>query len=1219
MMFTLIAVALGGYVMIESAPDFSNYAVLTKNQQFDRNLARLRRVTSSRQFYLTTAEGMDLVSPGDNPPNSVLTQEEIFAAVSNLVTPGAATVDSTALSLGTTPRDPFIPSREWPESFWAASYNFVKNPAFYNPAERESKDPGAVNGYYVIEDANGNHSITRFDRFGRSQENILSADPTAPAGEQQYVDVSTSVDGTRVLAVTTLLSADPAFYDVVSFDTRGANRAFATAVGGPPSIPTSSCERVEWSPNADKIAFVRLLNKGPPAADDEFRIIIQTPERSAVPWDPIYENQVNTPPAASKFPNLDGIGRPRWSPDGNLLAFSACSPGAPMNGNCYILVYDFSRLQWAFPRQDGNGGVFNLVTDNPACLRDSVIAWGPKSNRLVYQQPSGQLVVASGIKAGPSAYLPVDPAYTFPTTANHQTVYQIRWAPNSLVPEGSENNVVLYLNQDGDIIRKNIAEPAGSFRRVAGGAYGGTGAELNRRYFEVSPGGTKLIYMSADRKGVHVVGLDGYDDREIIRITAPGKDLTEVGFMGIPPAWIYPKAGVRRLSPADLTTFDSEGWRKFTSVNSLFRGDSRFGRAYLQVRPPQAQGQFFFDNGTDGFRIDREDPTVTAVDTSGGNSPKILGKGAAAWDWRGSDFFAREMGDVTGGDPSDYFKQTVDQSGTTVLVTTGSGLAVSPDNQLIAVSKLMSPASTFPPDTSQFPVADLDVWVMEGNGGPDPPPTNLTPDTTDTAESAPSWSPDGRFVYFQREFQPDSRFIGNHASGIYRASRWGGSITRVAAEGSLAPAWNGERYISALEFYEPAVSPDGTRVAFVARERLLGLGSLAGTVGTTRVGEVVGSAVYVKDLIFNTAPVCLLRSYDSQIAEAMIGPEKNVYMGKALDGTQLTATYSNHTGNNAYSDHDFHRPSWSSEGQEIFVNRTYPMNNWFPKKHFRRPGNVGPLLVRDKNMLSLLDRSQIIRIKATHPWNSGGAGDAGITQLGDESFDPPLNNFDVIVQNKPDTGGIGGYEANPLGSGPGPVFDWTPHIPSCTPLPCDDEDIQILRGTPSVGATAFQRIQRDSPSALQAGASLFTDYVLSGYVRSKGGLGGLHSAQIMASVLNNQGLLVDLENQGSDRFQIGIVDVGGEDWTRFSAALRFGNGGIKGNADGWGDNPPYTIQLMLYSLGGVGASAEFTGIKMEKAYEFDKRAPTAFYPGWVLHSSSDIIDPSESSALIYER
>lgn len=1218
MMFTLIAVALGGYVMIESAPDFSNYAVLTKNQQFDRNLARLRQITSSRQFYLTTAEGMDLVTPGDNPPNSVLTQEEIFAAVSNLVTAGGATIDSTALSLGTTPRDPFIASREWPESFWGASYNFVSNPSFYSAAERESKDPAAIQAYYVVENASGNHSITRFDRFGRSQENILSADPAAGAGEQKYVDVSTSIDGTRVLAATTLLTQDPFYFDLVSFDTRGANRAFATAVGAPPMVPTSSVERVEWSPNADKVAYVLINDK---AGTPEYRLIIKTPERSALPWDPIAENRFNTPVAAFKFPDLDRIGRPRWSPDGSKVAFAACSPDPPFGGGCLLLVYDWSRRQWAFPRQDGNGGVSNLGADNPTCLQDSALAWGPEGDRLVYQDTTGQLVVASGIKAGPVGYLPVNPALTFPTGANHRDVRQAAWAPNALAPEGAKNNVVLYLNVDGDIIRKNITEPAGSYRRVAGSAYGGPGGvskEINRRYFQVSPGGTKLIYMHSGRKQVHVVGIDGYDDRPIVTISG-SDNLTEVGFMGAPRDWVYPSAGVRRLSPANLSSFDSEGWRKFTSTNSLFRGDSRFGRAYLQVRPPQAQGQFYFDNGTDGFRIDRTDPGVTALDTSGGNSPKVLGKGAAAWDWRGSDFFAREMGDVTGGDPSDYFKQTVDQSGTTVLVTTGVHLAVSPDNQLIALGKLMSPATTFPPDTSQFPLADLDVWVMESNGGPDPPPTNLTPDTTDTAESAPSWSPDGRFVFFQREFQPDSRFLGNHAAGIYRTSRWGGSITRVVAEGSLAPAWNGEKYISSMEFYEPSVSPDGTRVAFIGRERLLGLGSLAGSIGTTRVGEIVGEAVYVKDLVFNTAPVCLLRSYDSQIAEAMVGAEKDVLMGKTLDGTQLQADYADHTDLKAYADHGFHRPSWSADGQEIFVNRTYPMNNWFPKKHWRRPGNVGPLLVRDKNMLDLLKRSQIIRIKATHPWNSAGAGDAGITQLGDESFDPPMTNFDVIVQNKIDNPVFGGYESNPRGSGAGPVFDWVPHIPSCTPGPCKDDETQILRGTPSVGAFAYQRVQRDSPSSIQAGVSLFTDYVLSGYVRSKGGLGGLHSAQLMATILNNQGLLVNLEAPGSDKFQIGIVDVGGEEWTRFSAALRFSDSGVKGNAAGWGDNPPYSIQLMLYSLGGVGASAEFAGIKMEKAYEFKKRAPTAFYPGWVLHSSSDIIDPSDPAGLLYER
>ncbi len=1182
-MFTLIAVALGGYVMIESAPDFSNYAVLTRSIQFDRNISQLRQALSSRPFYLTTADGVF------NAPNEVLTQEELYHAVSQLVVQDGTTLDSSVLSLGTTPVDPFISSREWPEVFWNASFNFVANPAFYQESEREAKDVSAVQLFYVAQNGSDNHYVVRTDRLGRVPRNILSTDLTAGPGTQSYKTFSASPNGTRLLATTTLVTGNPARRDIVSFDSRGGNRSFATSV-----LSTHSADLAEWSPNGNRIAYVQTLDVfGIP----EKRLIIQSPEAGAAPFDPIALNRAS---GGVPFPLFEAMGRPSWSPDGQFVAVWARPQGL---GASYVLIFNWNRRQWTFPTQDPDGGVSGFPAQNIQCRTSGTpLEWSADGDSLIYSVDSSpNFRISADIPSGP----PVGPDPT--RRLAHDDIVQIEWAPQAAIPGSSENQIVFYLTDGGELIRKRLKDPATHFLTLADGVTVGAGPPFESRTFAISRGGTLIAYLKGNE--VRMVGIDGYHDRLVTTSLEPP---TEVGFLSSETDWVYASAGTRRLSQSDLSSFDHDGWRQFTSKNSLYPGDSRFGKAYLQVRPAQFEDQFFFDNGHDSFRLERADMTQNV----GGSAGKLLGKVETRWDWRGSDFIAREALDVTGGLAADLFKQTIDNIGTTVLITTGATPAFSPDNQLVVVSKAMVPVTTFPADSSQFPPLDTDLWLLDSNGSANPPALNLTADTTNTAESHPSWSPDGKTIYFQREFQPVSRFLGNHSSGIYSASNTGGSISQVVGEGSVPAAWNNNYYVSGLEFYEPAVSPDGTRLAFIARERLLGLGSLSSSIDTTRVGEIIGEAVYVKDLRFNSAPVCLLRSYDSEIAGLVDAPTQDFYLPPLRDGTKAQADPNNHAGKSAYADHGFHFPSWSPDGQEIFVNRTYPMNRWFPKKHFRRPGKIGPPALRDKNYLQIIQFSQLIRIKATHPWSTTGTGSDAVNKLIDESFDPPADNFTVLVQNLPDSPGFPDrYEANPQDPDPAPVFDWSPHLTA----PFPKEEAQILRASPSNGAYAFQRVSQDTPSALQSGVSTGTDYVLSGYVRTRGGLSGIHSGQVMCSLLNNQGLLVELTAPGENIFQTGVADVGGEVWTRFSAGIRFEPTQLKQGLGTWGDFPPFSISLMLYSLGGVGANAEFTGIKMEKAFHPQSRAPTVFGPGWMLHSSSLRQDPSRQNSFIFER
>jgi len=1192
MMFTLIAVALTGLIMVETAPDFSNYAVLAKGQEFDSNLETIRRLTSSNAFCITTCDnlGAGPATPG------IITAEDLLACFQQFVVSDGDTISSRETVITTIPRDPFVPARHWlsnsPQSkFWAVAYNTVSNPSFYRGTRKEAYLDKSYKLYYVrdfTDLGNLSHRIYRTDRFGISHEQVCYQSTQAKI---QQCDMSH--DGTSIA----FSSDQMRFTFQEDIFTVGTNYFIPRAVTNSDNIVApnvaSNFYGPRWSADGGYLGFARQEQIAPFKCD----LVLSPPMKinQALPWSHGATAVTTDSPGNFKF-----IGGISWSPPSQekgwrnksrYCAFIGQPSGAGINAELYI--YDIKNERNVFPlgfspyktHFDTLAADHDLKVVTPVWLETgeglAILIVAPNANRSL------QIIYNPG--RWPSPVTSITPLETGIWRVQNMMVQ-----PGETAATGS-TNWLIFENQLTGAICKNRIEPCKNPLVAANSKtpriVHSTPA-VKKGTLAVSQRGTRLAFVSAvDDTKAYTLGSDGSNLRLTVDCPEPILEVffstVETSWQGMPPdgSAQFPHAKV--ISTDDSRSrayFDANTWRQFLNDNTDFPGDFKFGNRWLRLQPPENQNEFLFDDGWLIWRIDANDPRRTVTGTS-----VFMGKIDPCWGWQGGSYIAKEAWDPTGAEPADMFKQAF-KAATTVIVGKGYGPTISPDDDEYCYSARVSEVSTYPPDPTTFPIDDLDLFVANTGGAPEPPPRNITPHTPESFECEPDYAPSGDYIYYTRQQQFYSPFLASHASSICRVTPYGGMAAVVQECGSVQAEWR-IGWNSQLEFYHPSVSPDGTRIAFVAKERLLAVNPpLIHTEGTSEfsIGDIITECVYVKDVLFKAEPVLLLR---------IVNDEPEFAIG-AISGAAPNSYYP--VTGATLKDYSIMALTWSPDGEEIFATLTSPMNKKFPKRINER-GSADYDFIGDPRYYDMADEQMVLALPCSISHFVIGTNSQ---EFPSGVLDPPCDDthYRVVVRSDP---------AAPYTTATDPLMpDWAQH--SATRK-------MIFNTAHSRGAFCYQRVATDSPFFGSNGFSLDTWYVLSGYVRSSIAVEDLHSAQLMVQLFNSRGTLVALAPPSQGKvYQIGYPDVGGTEWTRFSAAIMFDGSTLQVDLK---DTAPYYVNLMLYCTGPHGCWAEFTGLKLERAFNDEERylRPTRFSPGWIVFSSSLEPDPCAPGFLLFER
>lgn len=1130
LLVSLIAVAIGGLIMVSTSPDLSGAAASLKSRELSLALGSVRREVSQRPLYLTTTDFTFTAggSPREYRTGDYLTTEVLYNQLDALRlrfsqrasgqmvadTPDTASGQPSSF-LTTVAVDPYVPLREWYNPlenptgvFWGASFNAVKNPTFRTATALEAYVQESLWIYHVRKNADNKDEIWRTDRMGENATTVVTfrnADNRAPV---------ISPDGTRVAFQSSRRSG----WDVYVVSDDGS---LETAITDTLGIVHETAPI--WSPTGDRLAFLREKNGVPDSGE---LVVVSASGQNA---------SVISTGALTIYPTHD------WSPDGRWLAYAYKKSSM---SNPRLALYDM------FLGDHKLGG--KLGENGPEVSEDVQLAFSPNSNDLLYGTPgaggaAAELWVKPELKTNPIDSIPRKVA-----DSSEGPFFWCDWIPDSVRPASNvTGRWVLYTTGSSRfpgapcLVRQRL--PASSATQLP--FLVSRSNPIDPKSVSLSQFGSTVAYQNAVRNRLYRAPVDGaWEDLVMPRTylgggAAPPPPLfsDRTAFGATRDFWTLPPANAQFVNSATKANFDANAWRAFVGSQADYDGDNRFGNTYLRLSPPGRQKHFLLDNGTNTFLVE-DDPDLrgrphTAVKT-------FLSKVTPSWSPRGLTFIGRKAKGAAGEAPVECFKEAVDVSATTVLITTGFDPALSPDDKWCAVAKPMVAVTTDVPARTSFPITNLDLWLSNAVGAPEPPPVNLTPNTPNAQERAPSWSPDGRYIYFQRETQEQNPFLGNHNSTIWRITVNGGAATEVVGNSQCAPFWNdGQTFRSRVELYAPAVSPDGMRLAFIGKERILN------TIGTYTSGDVIGEMIYVKDLLYNKEPVLLLRSCHPDNPNKPPGDPSN-------------------------NNYGFSSLSWAPNGEELYAVRMAPINKKFPQE--TEESHVKKGLDPDYKPTS----SEIIRVVPKDPSTSE-RGTAGV-RVAAGLYDPANDNFLTLMS----AGQISGFS-------PGE---------------------QILNAKYSSGAYVYQRVSSDRPVLQNIGISSDVWYVLSGYVRTSTSANHWHRGQIMTQVFNNRGMLVP-QTRNTLEFESGLVDLGGPNWSRFSAALKFDAGLFSEN-----DIPPYTVNLCLYSTSEeVGSFVEFTGIKLEKAFDQTERYPTAFAPDWAIFSASKEPDPSRPGYFLFER
>ncbi|HEX8127745.1 MAG TPA: Calx-beta domain-containing protein [Pyrinomonadaceae bacterium] len=226
-------------------------------------------------------------------------------------------------------------------------------------------------------------------------------------------------------------------------------------------------------------------------------------------------------------------------------------------------------------------------------------------------------------------------------------------------------------------------------------------------------------------------------------------------------------------------------------------------------------------------------------------------------------------------------------------------------------------------------IQNHDIWVMNPDGSN---PTNLTPNTAQSAEVSPAWSPDGAKLVFSRS----NSVTGESELFVMNAD--GSSQTKLPVVGAVSPVWSpdGTKFVyssrrnNVSDIYianadgsgevkltdnagsnsRPAWSPDGSQIAFDSTSRPSGDGIYLMNADGSNQRRIVDTSVVKGAHSPKWSPDGSLIMFSGALF-ANPGPAKAYLV--APDGSNLTSV----NGSGPYYD-----PAWSPDGQRI-VFRTH--------------------------------------------------------------------------------------------------------------------------------------------------------------------------------------------------------------------------------------------------------------------------------------------------------
>jgi hypothetical protein len=597
LLISLIAVAIGGLIMVSTSPDLSGAAASLKSRELSLNLATLRRSISVRPLFLTTTS-FEFAMPdatvrqyatGDYFTTEILEKklsEMLVKATPQLPFPE---VSEGATFLTTIGSDPYVPLRDWYDPvanpsglFWGASYNVVKNPTFRLGTALEAYVTESLWHFHVRKTADDKTEIWRTDRFGHNPGTVV----TFRGANNE--DPAISPDGTRIAFQSSRLNGWDIF--VVSDD--GSLETPITSTQG--AIQET---HPVWSPSGDRLLFLKT------SADGSQQLMVASAAGTT-------STTAISVGSLTIYPTYD------WSGDGRWVAYAYRNTSMTIPK---LALYDMQLKTHVLP-PNGNSETVEVASDFK-------LAFSPNSNDLLYGTPSGtgdasELWIKTNLRLDP-----LSGGTRKVADSTEGPFHWAEWIPDSVRAASNVTGRWIVYSCSGTrfpnapyVARQKVPANA-SDRQIP--FLVSKSNPVAPRSVSLSQFGSQMQYLSADLRTLRRSTIDGAQETTVLPfkpLTGPPEVVNLTGttaFGATRDFWVIPPGNAQLVNSSNRAAFDANAWRAFVGSQADFDGDTRFGAAYLRVSPPARQRHFLIDNGKDCFLVE-DDPTLRAKQHNAG-------------------------------------------------------------------------------------------------------------------------------------------------------------------------------------------------------------------------------------------------------------------------------------------------------------------------------------------------------------------------------------------------------------------------------------------------------------------------------------------------------------------------------------------------------------------------------------------------------------------------